>query len=357
LKGKLHRRAVGIAPKLAISQPGDSYEQEADRVAAQVMRMSAPARIQRKLTSDSPAGPESDGAAAHPVPSVVNDVIHSGGGHPLDTATRAFFGPRFGYDLGQVRVLADSRAAQSAQAVNARAFTLGHGIYFGTGEYRPATDEGRRLLAHELTHVVQQRAGAKQIQRQLYPPVPIMIRPGPEPVEVNAVDARQATGTAWYKPWRYTGPITNFFRGDVRMTRVATMVNNVITFLNGRRMHRLNIMDHGNQNGVEIGDDWLATPADVATHSGNLRRLRGQFASSAFVHMQNCNAGQNRALICALASAFGVSVYAGTGAHNPLLGFNVGNYVRCDPDGTFNPNVGRPQTPTPPAPPPQPLMA
>ena len=113
-------------------------------------------------------------------------------------------------------------------------------------------------------------------------------------------------------------------------------------------MLRLNVMDHGNQNGVEIGDDWIQTPADVATHAGNLGRLTSRFASGAFVHMQNCESGQNQALICALARAFGAPVYAGTGLHNPLLGVNFGDYVRCEPGGTFTPKAGRPQTLTPP---------
>jgi hypothetical protein len=109
------------------------------------------------------------------------------------------------------------------------------------------------------------------------------------------------------------------------------------------------VMDHGNENGVEIGDDWLASATDAVPHAGTLGRLRSRFASGAFVHMQNCNAGQNRGLICALASAFGVPVYAGTGAHNPIYGFNFGDYVRCEPGGAFNPNAGRPHTPTPPS--------
>ena len=79
-----------------------------------------------------------------------------GGGQPLSTPVRDFFEPRFGHDFTQVRVHADTRAAASARAVNARAFTVGRDIVFGAGYYTPETNEGRRLLAHELTHVVQQ---------------------------------------------------------------------------------------------------------------------------------------------------------------------------------------------------------
>lgn len=80
-----------------------------------------------------------------------------GAGQPLSASERAFFEPRFGADFGKVRVHNDTRAADVAQSVNARAFTLGHDVVFGAGQYSPGTGEGRRLLAHELTHAVQQQ--------------------------------------------------------------------------------------------------------------------------------------------------------------------------------------------------------
>jgi hypothetical protein len=82
------------------------------------------------------------------------------GGRPLDTETRAFFEPRFGYDFSKVRIYPDERAAESAQSMGALAYTTGANIAFGGGRYQPHTGEGRRLLAHELTHVVQQGQAA-----------------------------------------------------------------------------------------------------------------------------------------------------------------------------------------------------
>jgi hypothetical protein len=81
-----------------------------------------------------------------------------GGGQPLPKSVRTFFEPRFGYDFSHVRVHTDGRAAQLARSVNARAFTMGRDVVFGTGQYAPGMPVGRRLLAHELTHVVQQRS-------------------------------------------------------------------------------------------------------------------------------------------------------------------------------------------------------
>ena len=86
--------------------------------------------------------------------------VHSlrGGGQPLSENDRAYFEPRFGRDFSQVRVHADTRGAESARAVNARAYTVGRDVAFESGEYTPGTSEGKKLIAHELTHVVQQSA-------------------------------------------------------------------------------------------------------------------------------------------------------------------------------------------------------
>jgi hypothetical protein len=88
------------------------------------------------------------------VPSIVNDVLSSPG-QPLDSTTRIFMEDRFGYDFSEVRVHTGSAAEQSAQDVNAHAYTVGHNVVFGAGQFAPGTHAGRRLLAHELAHVVQ----------------------------------------------------------------------------------------------------------------------------------------------------------------------------------------------------------
>lgn len=156
--------------KLAVSSPGDRYEQEADRVAEQVMRSDSTQPVggarQDALQRKAGAEPDSAGAAAHD--SYVREL---GPGRPLDAETRAFMEPRFGRDFGHVRVHADERAAASARAVNARAYTVGRDIVFGAGQYAPGAAAGRQLLAHELTHTVQQAAGAAPaIQRQIEVP-------------------------------------------------------------------------------------------------------------------------------------------------------------------------------------------
>lgn len=92
-------------------------------------------------------------------PSPVKDVVRSAGGSPLDGPTRTFMEDRLGHDFSDVRVHADGQAAESARSVNAQAYTVGSDIVFQSGKYAPESDSGRRMLAHELTHVVQQRSG------------------------------------------------------------------------------------------------------------------------------------------------------------------------------------------------------
>ena len=92
---------------------------------------------------------------ANAVPPIVHEVLRSPG-QPLAGRTRALMEPRFGHDFSRVRVHTDAKAAESARAVNALAYTRGPDVVFAAEQYRPGTDEGRRLMAHELTHVVQQ---------------------------------------------------------------------------------------------------------------------------------------------------------------------------------------------------------
>jgi hypothetical protein len=98
-----------------------------------------------------------DGTAAPPI---VQSVMKNGGGHPLDTSTRADMESRFNTDFRQVRVHSNASAAASARALTARAYTYENHVVFGEGRYVPHTKDGRQLLAHELTHVIQQRGGS-----------------------------------------------------------------------------------------------------------------------------------------------------------------------------------------------------
>jgi uncharacterized protein DUF4157 len=172
----IHPSAVGaIQMKLAINRPGDEYEQEADRVSERVMRMPElrlqhpcvcgvdcpKCRSQREQPSQNTEHLQTKRvgesvADVSEAPPAVNEVIRSPS-QSLDPKVRAFMESRFGHDFGQVRVHSDAGAAQSADAVNARAYCVGDDLVFGRGEYAPGSAQGRSLIAHELAHVVQQR--------------------------------------------------------------------------------------------------------------------------------------------------------------------------------------------------------
>jgi hypothetical protein len=159
-----------IRPKLTVSSPGDASEQEADRVAEQVTQTPTPT-LQRAADGQ-PHGPSNEhgpsrgpaagsaGSAngAESAPPFVRDVLGSPG-QAIESPARAYMESRFGYDFSGVRVHADSRAAESARALQAHAYTFGQHVVFGAGQYRPHTDSGKKLLAHELTHTLQSGPG------------------------------------------------------------------------------------------------------------------------------------------------------------------------------------------------------
>ena len=166
-----------LQAKLTIGQPNDNYEQEADRV-AEVMRMPEP-KVQRQVEPEEeeeelqrqPIEEELQAKATSGHISNVNPHLESqiqslkGGGRPLSANDRAFFEPRFGRDFSQVRLHTDTRTAEAAKAVNAKAYTLGKDVVFGAGQYAPRMSEGKRLLAHELMHVVQQSGDGHTMRR------------------------------------------------------------------------------------------------------------------------------------------------------------------------------------------------
>jgi len=173
------------ASGLAVNQPGDIYEQEADSMADEIMRMPS-TELHRKCThceeeedrkihrkcaqceeEEHKLHRKETGAGPATAPTVVHEVLRSPG-QPLDAGARAFMEPRFGHDFSRVRVHTDARAAESARAVNALAYTAGPNIVFAHAQYEPQNLVGRRLLSHELAHVVQQQ-GAEKVRRKREP--------------------------------------------------------------------------------------------------------------------------------------------------------------------------------------------
>jgi Domain of unknown function (DUF4157)/OmpA family/Lysine-specific metallo-endopeptidase len=230
---------LSIQPKLTINTPGDIHEQEADAMADRVMRMSgpgataqfsgdAPPRVQRKCSGCSKKdddekvhAKETPGATPRMTTDAASRIESlRGGGEPMSRGLREYFEPRFGHDFSNVRVHTGGRAAESARSINALAYTIGSDVVFGSGQYSPGTQSGMRLMAHELTHVIQQGGRQGMIQRQsdvreLPKGLPCVTVTGPghpaggSTVEFTTETSVSATGdaeiTAFHSTWSAAG--------------------------------------------------------------------------------------------------------------------------------------------------------
>lgn len=156
-------RRRALLPALRVATVDDPLEREADRTADRVMRMSNTGRTSPPASFDNSANGEVRRRSADSTRSRPTSIRHGvtggpGEGTPLSPAERAFFEPRFGYDFSAIRIHSGTAAAASARMVNARAYTVGRSIVLGEGARDRQTHDGRRLLAHELAHSVQQGA-------------------------------------------------------------------------------------------------------------------------------------------------------------------------------------------------------
>jgi len=166
-------RADSFQTSTASARHADAYEREADHVPEHVVASMPQIGVQGRCACGGTPGPggecatcrakrlalqrtSTDISAPGTIPAGVSDVLRSPG-QPLDSSSRTLFESRLGYDFSEVRIHADARAVDSARAMNVYAYTVGRDVVFAAGQYDPGTALGRRLLAHELTHVVQQR--------------------------------------------------------------------------------------------------------------------------------------------------------------------------------------------------------
>jgi hypothetical protein len=189
-----------LQAKLSVSSPQDQYEQEADRVADQVMRMTAPSTVERsppqmqrvcsKCEAELHRSEALTPAIRHVDASTENSIASlSTRGNSLPPPVRSFMESRFNADFSAVRIHTDAHAHELARSVQATAFTVGNDVVFGAGHYAPDSESGKRLLAHELTHVVQQVGVQPRLQRQpvgpqsLPPPAPA---PAPTPTPADS---------------------------------------------------------------------------------------------------------------------------------------------------------------------------
>ncbi len=220
-----------IQPKLEVGQPNDRYEHEADAVADKVMRMPEQNFVQRKCAACEgeeklQRKPLSETvtpfiqAKSDNTPIVNNQTAQSiassrGGGSAMDSHTNSFMSSRFGMDFSDVKIHTGREAVQLSRDINARAFTTGKDIYFNEGQYQPGVAAGKHLLAHELTHVVQQSAG---IQCK-----PLNSRPDWEtiPIDYDMITdptERMEMMRADYEKYRWKNALERLQKGELEDT-------------------------------------------------------------------------------------------------------------------------------------------
>jgi hypothetical protein len=295
---------TGIQTKLKVSQPGDVYEQEADRVADQIMRMSAPShiglaasnkeeRIDRKCSACEmkKEREEEENLQISRKPSTTSNFeannestnginnVRSSCGSSLDNDTRKMMESRLGYDFGRVRIHNDAKAAESAQSVNALAYTLGENIVFGEGQYSPSSTSGRRLLAHELVHVIQQntRVPSGMIQRQSHEP----------PVHPSGSNATLREGIPSEK---WSEILENQYRrrGDSRRANAIRKCREqgraaCAYLLTNREMWALYSLGKASKGDPKKVEEGLGKAAPLLAYLGPLPALRGAAAGAAEV--------------------------------------------------------------------------
>ena len=262
--GRSNRR---VQASMKISTPGDAAEREADSTARKVMTMSAPAPMiaPRERVSILPvrtpaaiAKPRGDETSPELAAAIRTQI---GGGRPLPADTRSFMEPRFKADLSGVRIHTDAKAENLTTRLGARAFAYGRDIFFNAGQFQPDTPDGMELIAHELTHTIQQR---EVVQRE----VQVTQRTGPQVqrgIVGEALDwiADKANNIPGYRLFTIV-----IGRNPINMERVersgANILRALIEFIPGGHMIVEALENHGViQKGGKFIEDQFATLGDL----------------------------------------------------------------------------------------------
>jgi hypothetical protein len=313
-----------IQKKLTVGSANDSYEAEADTVANKVMRMQEPQqqnmshsgslvqrkcagceqeeKLQMKPLADSitpliQRRSTESGSESH-APSHVESQINSsrGGGNSMDHGTQHFMESRFGTDFSDVKIHTGSQAVQMSRELNAQAFTVGSDIYFNEGKYSPNSDSGRHLLAHELTHTVQQTGGiGRKIQKTTKD----------KKCAVHAYDNSNSKDTAVI-------PQKSFFDfssypHEIGVSSVDNMITKVNQYIDSTEnsckcVSRLEIRGHGTDgyqsvgNGSTYSNDGKALVHDsTPSHLEKLKTIK--FCDSGMLLLTGCHTGQGKGKI------------------------------------------------------------
>jgi hypothetical protein len=315
----VHAPVAAAGPAVAVNEPGGRDEREADSVADLVMRLGdadvpremgprtaagTPMSVHRHVqrTNRSPTlqeaivpakGDDEDaerqevqalrdpapiGGATGVAPAVSAAALESSdGAAPLDAGARRFMEPRFGADFSRVLVHNDARAAALSTQLSARAFTFRHHIYFNDGEYRPDTSEGRHVLAHELTHVIQQEGGETSL------PMDQRVRAGAGPAAapmIQRISDRGKLLASDVKPWKDEPPKgSNFEVSTDAGSKVVAWVpyfvyeDQYLYWCHGHALGTFERFSYSVYSGVDVGtvvkDEWTQI-SSATTKAGDI---------------------------------------------------------------------------------------
>ena len=337
-----------LLPKLVIGSVDDPLEAEADRTADRVLGMpdppvsaapaishAAPPTLRRcscggscskckeddeklRRKSSEPAAPSGPSAPAADAPPIVHQALGSPG-DPLDPAARSFMEPRFGRDFSSVRVHTDARAGASAHAVDARAYTVGNSIVFRPGSYQPHSTAGRRLLAHELSHVAQQSTHTpSRVQRDPAPRAtapPKLAPPRKNYVFIMGADEKK-THNPFFKYaklyFKAHVPQATFVEDKRTFTDLLDWISSNVT----QPIGNLYIVSHGNENGtLFFGLDASSKAMTVidlrnALHppgggATTLTSVSSVIDAKTTIHIKGCDIGRTREIVELIDEAFG----------------------------------------------------
>lgn len=268
------RKRLGIQTKLTINQPGDQYEQEADRMAEAVVG-GASNRPPISSLGNFDAGQRKAGNdhEAAGIPPIVDEVLASRG-QPLNETTHNLMLNRLGHHFGHVRIHVDARAAESARAVHAHAYTVGSHIAFANGRYAPSTVAGQKLIAHELTHVIQQSAGASSLlQRDDKPPT--------DRIDVSIVFSDDDTSMAEGRSYATTA---------LRVTSCEDAKKQLLAL--GKPLGRIYVVSHSNQSGqIQVVSPGGVIMVKLSECSKDLKGLPANIAPTE-IDFRGCKLGE-----------------------------------------------------------------
>ena len=323
--GACHTCPPKMQAKLKIGQPGDRYEQEADRVAETVMRMPEP-QVQRKCSAPGckdeeekkllQTKPANAGEAVAQVDHPLIQSVLSSPGQPLDAGTRSFMEPRFGQDFSGVRVHVGGEAAEAARAVNARAYTVGRNVVFGDGQYAPGSDEGKRLVAHELAHVGQQgEAGlGHMIQREL-----IYGSAYKRPYTNDPTETRDSEAGKWFPSSVDMAATATNSGGGTGSGKFADLLQ-ALAAKSAGSIKELGLIGHANSSAFALGGtikpgdnvyfaaDSVIDDSTLTANAATIAGVKDRFAAGTKIILYGCHAGVGQALLDDISQAFGVCV-------------------------------------------------